>query len=74
MHQLDNYSKRGKGYFHLDHIISIKYGFDNGIDPEIIGNIMNLRYLYVNENKSKRDYLTKESFDVLSYFINEGMI
>ncbi len=72
--QLLNHDKRGKGSFHLDHIISIKYGFDNGIEPELIGNIVNLRYLYWNENISKRDYLTQEGWDVISYFINEGML
>ena len=64
----------GKGLFHLDHIISVKWGFDNGIDPEIIGNIANLRYLCKKENKSKRDYLTNESFDVIMYFIDKGML
>lgn len=72
--QLENYEKRGKGSFHLDHIVSIKYGFDNGIEPELIGNIANLRYLYWNENISKRNYLTQEGWDVISYFINEGML
>lgn len=72
--QLENYEKRGKGSFHLDHMISIKYGFDNNIHPELIGNIANLRYLHLKENISKRDYLTKESFDVISYFIEEGML
>lgn len=72
--QLDNYANRGKGYFHLDHIISIKFGFDNNIDPEIIGNISNLRYLCKTENLSKRSYLTKESFDVIHHFIEQGVL
>lgn len=72
--QLDNYVNRGKGSFHLDHIISIKYGFVNDIDPELIGNIANLRYLCKTENRSKRDYLTKESFDVINYFIEQGVL
>lgn len=70
--QLDNYANRGKGYFHLDHIISIKFGFDNNIDPELIGNIVNLRYVYYKDNLSKRDYLTQESFDVFNYLIDRG--
>lgn len=72
--QLENYSNRGKGSFHLDHIVSIKYGFDNEIDPEIIGNIANLRYLYWSENNQKRHYLTQEGWDVLEYFIEQGII
>ena len=71
--QLDNYVNRGKGYFHLDHIISIKFGFDNKIDPELIGNIVNLRYVYYKDNLSKRDYLTQESFDVFNYLIDSGI-
>lgn len=72
--QLVNYDKRGKGNFHLDHIISIKFGFDNNIDPEIIGNICNLRYVYYKDNLSKRNHLTDESFDVIGYFINNGTL
>jgi len=74
LYQLDNYNHRGKGSFHLDHIISIKFGFDNNLPPEIIGNIANLRYLKVSENISKRDYLTADSFDVIGYFIEKGML
>lgn len=50
--QLDNW---GKSNFHLDHIISIKWGFDNNIKPWVIGNIANLRYLCKSENLSKRE-------------------
>jgi hypothetical protein len=56
--ELDNYEKRGRagrvGAYHLDHIISIKYGFDNNIDPEIIAHICNLKFITWEENYSKR--------------------
>jgi hypothetical protein len=55
---LENYDKRGRAKhgtdaYHLDHIISIKYGFDNNIDPNIIGNISNLRMIPWQENLQK---------------------
>lgn len=57
IHLLKNYDKRGragtKGAYHLDHIISKKYGFDNGIPPESIGHISNLRYITWEENIKK---------------------
>lgn len=54
---LENYDKpRGlcgvEGVYQLDHIIPIKYGFDN-IDPKIIGNIKNLRFIPWEENRKK---------------------
>ena len=41
------------GGYQLDHIISIKFGFDNGIDPSTIGNLNNLQMLPWKENRSK---------------------
>lgn len=57
---LPNYDKpRGvcgvPGAYQLDHIISIKYGFDNNIDPVIIGGIDNLRFIPWEENRLKSD-------------------
>jgi len=39
----------------LDHQVSIKFGFLNGIHPNIIGHIENLRYISKSENSKKRD-------------------
>jgi hypothetical protein len=55
---LEHYEKRGRAQkgtdaYHLDHIISIKYGFDNNIDPLIIGDISNLQFIHWNENLQK---------------------
>lgn len=55
---LENYNKpRGicgvEGAYQLDHIISIKYGFENNIDPEVIGNLNNLRFIPWEDNRSK---------------------
>jgi hypothetical protein len=59
---LENYEKRGRAkkgtdVYHLDHIISIKFGFDTNIDPNIIGNISNLRVIPWLENLKKSSKL-----------------
>jgi len=43
-----------KNGFHLDHIISKKYGFDNGILPFVIASIKNLQMLTISENSTKQ--------------------
>jgi len=43
-------SKKGTNNYQLDHIIPISDGFRNNIDPEIIGNIINLRFIPWQEN------------------------
>jgi len=51
---LQNYEKRGQagleGAYHLDHMISIKYGFINKISPEVIGHMANLKMIPWKEN------------------------
>jgi hypothetical protein len=39
--------------YQVDHIYSIRHGFENNVDPAIIANIANLRLLWHTENKSK---------------------
>jgi hypothetical protein len=48
--------KRGrhKGEYHLDHMYSKMQGYLDGINPEIIGNPLNLEWILVEENCSKR--------------------
>lgn len=65
--QLENFDRRGQsgedGTFHLDHRISIMYGFRNGIDPSIIGHICNLEmkpWLENNKKYSKCDLTIEE--------------
>lgn len=61
---LENYSNRGKNKndYHLDHIFSIYDGFLNKIQPEIIGSIINLRFIPAKQNlqKHKRSEIDKE--------------
>lgn len=62
---LENYEKRGSvgiiGAYHLDHKYSIAEGFKNNIDPEIIGNIINLEMIPWEENimKNQKCSITK---------------
>jgi hypothetical protein len=43
----------GRCDYQIDHIYSIRHGFENGVDPEIIASLPNLRLLWHTENKSK---------------------
>lgn len=58
INKLDNFDKRGVSgincAYHLDHKYSIRMGFINNIEPEIIGNITNLEFLPWEENVKKR--------------------
>lgn len=46
------------GAYHLDHIVSVRYGFTHSIDPELISHYTNLQMLPWEENIAKRDYVT----------------
>lgn len=75
---LENFNKRGlagnSDAYHLDHIYSIKKGFEHNIDPEVIGHISNLRFIPWKQNILKKDKDTQESWDVFQYFIENGLI
>ena len=58
---LENYDKpRGRcgeeGAFQLDHKVSIKYGYENNVDPYVIGCLSNLQFIPWEENRSKGHY------------------
>ena len=57
--KLENFEKRGRagitGAFHLDHIYSIKEGFLNNVNPEVIASLVNLRFIPFEENISKKE-------------------
>lgn len=57
LHLLENIDKRAlagtKGGFQLDHIISIKDGFNKKISVDLIGHISNLRVITWEENLKK---------------------
>lgn len=53
-----NYKKRGpggkEGAYHLDHIVSVLYGFVHQIDPDKIGSAENLRFIPWEGNLKKQ--------------------
>lgn len=60
--------------YDLDHIYSKKEGFRNKIAPEIIGSVINLRYMPASENRSKKSRcdMTKEELLTKYYgYINK---
>ncbi len=50
---LSNIEKRHFTKYHVDHIISIMYGYDNDIPVEIIADITNLQVITAKENMIK---------------------
>lgn len=53
LHLLENFDKRGKCKYHLDHKISIYDGFKKHISVNVIGNISNLQMLWWKDNLRK---------------------
>jgi hypothetical protein len=43
----------GRCQYQVDHIYSIRHGFENNVDPTVIANINNLRIMWHTANKSK---------------------
>ena len=50
---LENYHKRGRKNYHLDHKYSVWQGFLDHTPPEIVGHICNLEMIHYKENISK---------------------
>lgn len=50
---LPMYERRGWTDYHIDHKISIWYGWKNNLPPKVIGHISNLRMLYYKDNLIK---------------------
>lgn len=50
---LEHFEKRGFKDYHLDHKVSIYYGFKNGIPEEYIAHISNLRMIPYKDNTDK---------------------
>lgn len=55
LRNLSNIEKRGFNGYHLDHIISVYYGFKNNIEPNIIADIKNLQMIPRQENMDKHN-------------------
>jgi len=70
-----NYDKRGRienGGWHLDHIVSIIYGFRNKILPKKIGSIENLRMISAQDNLLKWERIDHKGQSILKMWKNKG--
>ena len=52
-HLIEGVEKRGWHKYHIDHKISVKWGFENNIPEECIAHPDNLRMLWWEDNLSK---------------------
>ena len=59
---LPNFEKHSPDW-HIDHIISIRYGFDHNIPAEVIGNIDNLQIIPASANIEKK----AQCYEILEY-------
>lgn len=66
-HKVQDIHTRG-AQFHLDHIIPIQYGFENNINPHIIGSHLNLQMLPAKENLKKSNNITEKAIELLKKF------
>jgi len=66
---IKNINLRGFKSFHIDHKISIHYGFEQCILPKYIADISNLRMLSCKENlnKSRQCFVDDENQWILNY-------
>ena len=65
---LNNHDRRGWKSFHLDHIFPISAGFKEGISPELIASMINIRFVHYRTNLRKRDTITERAEKILVEF------
>jgi hypothetical protein len=53
IHKLPNFEKRGFTNYHLDHKVSIWYGYKHKLNPKLIGSLENLEFIPYKENMRK---------------------
>lgn len=64
---------RGRGGYHLDHLVSKKTGFELGFPPEFIGHISNLRFITENANCVKQGYNNMDEITSLYYHLSKEL-
>jgi len=64
LNKLENIELRGIEY-HLDHMISKCYGFNNNIDSKIIASVHNLKIITASENYSKQKHCSQTIDELL---------
>jgi len=66
-HLIEGIEFRNKD-LHIDHIVPKSYGYENNINPKVIGSIYNLQMLSSRENAIKSKHLTKQSFEIIKKY------
>lgn len=66
---LRNHDKRGFRKYHLDHIFPLSVAYKEGIPPEAVSNIKNLRFIHFRQNLKKRDLVTETARDIIKSLI-----
>lgn len=72
---LPNFNNRSYNTYNLDHIVPIKYGFDNKIPIELMSSRQNIRVILWSDNRAKWHNLTKDALILLKkwgYEISEN--
>jgi hypothetical protein len=67
-HKVKDIHKRSFKDFHIDHIISIHYGFLHNLTPSFISSSENLRVIPAKNNLSKGSTLTPEAIKLLTKY------
>ena len=73
------HGKMGKnGAYQIDHIVDIKYGFDNNMPPEEIAGLSNLQFITWEQNRKKGYYVNgknkvSQSDSTVSGLSNENL-
>lgn len=60
--------------YHLDHIISIWFGYNNGIDPNLLSMPENLQYITEDENLTKGEGLDDSGRILLGKWLSEDKV
>lgn len=68
---LKNYKRRGFKTYHLDHIFPIHQGYKDGLPPEIIADIDNLRFVTRKTNMKKGGLVTERSIKLIQEVIKK---
>lgn len=62
------------GIYEVDHRLQVKLAFNIGIDPRIVANPINLRYLQKDFNASRQDTPDRETIAAINQLIDKGFL
>ena len=74
LNSLENFEKRGKKTWHLDHIFPISIAYVLGIPANLIGDIQNLVMLEANKNRKKSNKIFDIPLNVFEYIVDSNKL